>query len=91
MRNLLLLFCYLPPAAALGYFLPQWLPLVDRGVAIGVGLLLLALGGLAYTGGVVFYAWQRLPFNHAVWHVFVLAGSACHFSCVLGYVIPPAA
>jgi hemolysin III len=54
------------------------------------GVLLLFLGGLAYTSGVVFFAWQRLPYNHAVWHVFVLAGSACHFSCVLGYVIPPA-
>jgi hemolysin III len=52
------------------------------------GLLLMAAGGLAYTLGVVFYAWRRLPYNHAVWHVCVLAGSACHFSCVLGYVIP---
>jgi hemolysin III len=55
------------------------------------GLLLLFLGGVAYTLGVVFFAWRRLPYNHAVWHLFVLAGSACHFSCVLGYVIPPAA
>lgn len=55
------------------------------------GLALLVLGGLAYTFGVVFYAWERLPFNHAVWHVFVLAGSACHFSCVLRYVIPSGA
>ena len=54
------------------------------------GLLLLAFGGLAYTLGVVFYAWRRLPYNHAVWHLFVMAGSACHFACVLGYVIPPA-
>jgi hemolysin III len=52
--------------------------------------LLLALGGMAYTLGVVFYAWRRLPYNHAVWHLFVMAGSACHFACVLGYVIPPA-
>jgi hemolysin III len=55
------------------------------------GLVLLVLGGLAYTLGLAFYAWRRLPYNHAIWHVFVLAGSACHFSCVLGYVIPPAA
>jgi hemolysin III len=52
------------------------------------GLALLLLGGLAYTVGVIFFAWRRLPYNHAVWHVCVLAGSACHFSCVLGYVIP---
>lgn len=52
--------------------------------AQAIGLLL--GGGIAYTLGVVFFAWRR-PFNHAVWHVFVLAGSACHFACVLGYVI----
>lgn len=54
------------------------------------GLVLLLVGGIAYTAGVVFYAWQRLPYNHAVWHVFVLAGSTCHVSCVLGYVVPGA-
>lgn len=54
------------------------------------GLMLLILGGLAYTLGLAFYGWRRLPYNHAVWHIFVLAGSACHFSCVLGYVIPSA-
>jgi hemolysin III len=58
-------------------------------VAFG-GLVLLVVGGLAYTGGVVFYAWRRLPFNHAVWHVFVLAGSVCHFFAVLLFVIPGA-
>jgi hemolysin III len=55
------------------------------------GLLLLALGGVAYTLGVVFYAWRRLPYNHAVWHLFVMAGSLCHFACVFSYVIPAAA
>jgi len=55
------------------------------------GLALLALGGLAYTLGTLFYAWERLPFHHAVWHGFVLAGSALHFACVLGYVVPAAA
>ncbi len=58
-------------------------------VATG-GVLLLAIGGLAYTGGVVFYGWRRLPFHHAVWHVFVVAGSMLHFFAVLLYVIPPA-
>ncbi len=52
------------------------------------GFALLVAGGLAYTVGVVFYAWDRLPFNHVVWHVCVLAGSVCLFSCVMGYVIP---
>lgn len=56
-------------------------------VAVG-GLVLLVAGGLAYTGGVLFYAWRRLPFNHAVWHVFVLAGSVLHYFAILFYVIP---
>ena len=45
-------------------------------------------GGLAYTAGIVFFAWQRLHFNHAIWHVFVVAGSVCHYMAVLLYVIP---
>lgn len=61
-------------------------PLV-RGVAAG-GLLLLLLGGLAYTGGLAFYGWRRLPYSHAVWHGFVLVGSTLHFFAVLFYVIP---
>ncbi len=52
------------------------------------GLVLLLLGGLAYTGGVVFYAWRRMPYHHAIWHLFVLAGSVFHFFAVLFYVIP---
>jgi hemolysin III len=51
------------------------------------GLLLLAAGGMAYTLGVIFFVWRR-PFHHAVWHVFVLAASICHFFAVLLYVIP---
>ena len=53
-------------------------------------LLLMALGGLAYTGGVVFYLWQRLPYNHAIWHLFVLAGSAFHFFAIFFFVVPAA-
>ena len=52
------------------------------------GLYLLAAGGLAYTLGAVFYAWRAFPYHHAVWHVFVLAGTGCHFFGVLWYVIP---
>ena len=46
-------------------------------------LLLLGVGGLIYTVGVVFYAWGKLPFGHAVWHLFVLGGSISHFFSVL--------
>ena len=49
------------------------------------GLILLAAGGLAYTGGVAFYASRRLRYGHFVWHLFVLAGTACHFFAVLWY------
>lgn len=52
------------------------------------GLLWLLFGGLFYTAGVVFYIWHRLPYHHAIWHVWVLAGSICHFFAVLLYVIP---
>jgi len=48
------------------------------------GLWLLLAGGLCYTGGTVFYLWERLPYHHAIWHVFVLAGSVCHFFAVSG-------
>lgn len=54
----------------------------------GVGLLFIAAGGLAYTLGVVFYAWRRLPFGHSIWHLFVVAGSALHFVAVVVYVRP---
>ncbi|TBR40497.1 MULTISPECIES: PAQR family membrane homeostasis protein TrhA [Dyella] len=52
------------------------------------GLVLLIAGGAAYTLGVPFYLWRRLPFHHTVWHLFVLAGSVLHYLAVLLYVIP---
>ena len=52
------------------------------------GVWLLLEGGLCYTAGVIFYAWTRPPFSHAIWHLFVLAGNAFHVFAVLHYVIP---
>ena len=52
------------------------------------GIVFLFAGGLAYSLGVIFYVWKTLPFNHAIWHMFILAGSACHFFAVLFYVLP---
>ncbi len=52
------------------------------------GLILLLAGGLTYTIGCLFYAWKRLPYNHALWHLFVLGGSVCHFFAILFYVLP---
>ncbi|HQY05181.1 MAG TPA: hemolysin III family protein [Lacunisphaera sp.] len=54
------------------------------------GVKLLVAGGLCYTGGAVFYLWKRLPYHHAVWHLFVLGGSACHWAAVFCYVVPAA-
>ena len=51
------------------------------------GLVLLVAGGVCYSLGVIFFVWERLRFNHAVWHVFVMAGSACHVAAVVGWVI----
>ena len=51
------------------------------------GLALLVAGGLAYTVGVAFYLWHSLPYHHAVWHLFVLAGATCHFLAIYLYVI----
>ncbi|KEZ78967.1 PAQR family membrane homeostasis protein TrhA [Salinisphaera hydrothermalis] len=61
-------------------------PLLES-VAPG-GIWLLLAGGLSYTAGVAFFAWDRLPYNHAIWHLFVIGGSACHFFAVLFYVVP---
>jgi hemolysin III len=56
-------------------------------VAVG-GIVFLVLGGLAYTAGILFYGWKKLKYHHAIWHLFVLAGSILHFFAVLFYVVP---
>lgn len=48
----------------------------------------LVAGGVAYSCGVIFFAWQRIPHHHAIWHLFVLGGSICHYIAVLLYVLP---
>jgi hemolysin III len=52
------------------------------------GIIWLLAGGMFYTVGVLFFAWKRIPYNHAIWHVFVMAGSICHYFAVLFYVLP---
>ena len=54
------------------------------------GLGLIALGGLAYTLGVVFFLWRQLRYHHAVWHLFVIAGTAFHYVAVVYYALPGA-
>ncbi|WP_312056009.1 PAQR family membrane homeostasis protein TrhA [Pantoea brenneri] len=50
------------------------------------GIWLLAIGGIIYSLGVIFYVARRIPFNHAIWHGFVLGGCVCHFCAIYFYV-----
>ncbi|MBE8574431.1 PAQR family membrane homeostasis protein TrhA [Vibrio sp. OPT18] len=74
------------------YLAMGWLSLIvvyqlAMNIEIG-GLVLLALGGVIYSLGVIFYVAKRIPYNHAIWHLFVLAGCACHFFAIYLYVTP---
>lgn len=51
------------------------------------GVLLLFAGGLAYTAGIVFYAIEKIPYNHVIWHLFVLAGAIFHFFMIFCFVV----
>ncbi|WP_210484462.1 PAQR family membrane homeostasis protein TrhA [Pantoea ananatis] len=51
------------------------------------GIWLLASGGIIYSLGVIFYVARRVPFNHAIWHAFVLGGCVCHFCAIYFYVM----
>lgn len=55
------------------------------------GIILLMAGGLAYSAGVIFFLWERVPYGHALWHLFVLAGSVLHFFSVLVTTVLPRA
>lgn len=75
------------------YLAMGWLVVIAGGELWGAlgpgGVVWLVVGGVTYTLGVIFFVWRSLPFNHAVWHLFVLGGSACHFVAVMRYVIMP--
>lgn len=81
--------------STLMYIALGWLVIVAIKPLLGAvptgGVAWLVAGGLLYTFGVVFYAWRRIPYHHAIWHLFVMAGSFCHFLAVYYYVIPPQA
>lgn len=80
-----------PIVSTLVYVAMGWLvlvaiaPLTER--VPGPGIALLVAGGVAYTGGVVFYAAPHRRFAHFVWHLCVLAGTTLHFFAVLGYAM----
>ncbi|MCF2943623.1 PAQR family membrane homeostasis protein TrhA [Paenibacillus tarimensis] len=63
-----------------------WGPLVEH--LAPNGFYLLVGGGLLYTVGTIFYMWRSFPYHHAVWHMFVLAGSILHFFAILFYALP---
>lgn len=72
------------------YILMGWLVLffvkpMAAGLAPG-GVWLLFSGGVAYTAGTIFYSMGRLPYHHMIWHLFVLAGSVCHFLTIYLYI-----
>ena len=72
------------------YIIMGWLAIVaikPMLAALPAGMFAWFLvGGLFYTFGVVFYAWEKLPYNHAIWHLFVLGGSITHFFGILFYL-----
>lgn len=78
--------------STLFYLLMGWLIVFSAGDLVQNlhrnGLILLAAGGLFYTIGMIFYAMREKLLMHAVWHLFVLGGSICHFFAVLFYVLP---
>lgn len=73
------------------YLLMGWLIVLDfynLSEFIGSnGVLLFFAGGLSYTIGIIFYAIRMIPYNHVIWHLFVLAGAVCHFFMIFFYVI----
>ncbi len=81
-----------PLVSGILYVLMGWMvvvavkPLLQRVPLAAIAWLV--AGGLAYTAGLVFFAGKRIPHHHAIWHVFVLIGSICHYLAVLLYVVP---
>ncbi|MDK1183631.1 hemolysin III family protein [Cronobacter turicensis] len=72
------------------YLLMGWLSLVVIYQMVmklaPVSVTLLAAGGIIYSLGVIFYVCKRIPYNHAIWHGFVLGGSVCHFLAIYLYI-----
>ena len=78
------------------YLAMGWIPILWAGEEVfgalmPLGLALLVAGGIAFSVGVVFYLWKRLPYSHAVWHLFVVSGTAFHYFSIYHYVVPEAA
>jgi hemolysin III len=78
--------------SAISYLVLGWLSLVAIKPVLSVlpplAVVLLVMGGIAYTVGILFLGARRIQHHHAIWHIFVLIGSICHYIAVLLYVIP---
>ncbi len=74
------------------YLLMGWLAVVAFGPLLqrlpAGGVIWLIIGGLFYSLGVIFFAIRKIPFNHTIWHLFVLGGSISHYIAMLFYVLP---
>lgn len=81
-----------PRASTITYILMGWLIVVAlRELWINIplgGIIWLSIGGVVYTLGVIFYAMEKTRYTHAIWHLFVLGGSICHYFAVLLYLAP---
>lgn len=81
-----------PVLSTVAYLLMGWaglavfIPLYEQ--LPGGALVLLLCGGLAYSVGALFFLWESLRYNHVIWHLFVIAGSAFHYCAILYYVVP---
>ncbi len=76
--------------STLMYLAMGWLIVFDLSSLadkINEGMVFLIAGGVAYTVGVVFYTFERIPYNHVIWHLFVLIGAFFHFLMIFNYVI----
>lgn len=73
------------------YLIMGWLIVFDFSNLIASmptnGIIFLIIAGLSYTVGIIFYAVQRIPYNHVIWHLFVLAGAIFHYFMIFFYVI----
>ena len=85
-------FDKLKKLSLVSYILMGWLSLIVFKSLLNAApaelVIWLLIGGAFYTGGIIFYSWEKLPFNHAIWHLFVLGGSFSHFIGIYIYLIP---
>jgi len=85
-------FDKLKKLSLISYIVMGWLSLIVFKSLLNAApaelVVWLLIGGAFYTGGLIFFSWEKLPFNHAIWHLFVLGGSFSHFIGIYIYLIP---